>query len=72
MGACSRLRAKGVASCGECPAFPCDILKGFDADEHPHHSVVLKNLEAVRAGVFDGKPGNWGQKRLPVRLAGVT
>ena len=21
------------------------------------------------AGVFDGKPGNWGQKRLPVRLA---
>ncbi len=43
-------RAKGVASCGECPAYPCDTLKGFDADEHPHHSVVLKNLEAFREG----------------------
>jgi pyruvate formate lyase activating enzyme len=24
------------------------------------------------AGVFDGPPGTWGQKRLPVRLANVA
>jgi len=30
---------------------------------------VCRFCGAACAGVFDGPPGNWGQKRLPVRLA---
>jgi len=41
-------RERGVAFCGECDDYPCEHNKAFQADKHPHHSVVLKNLEAVR------------------------
>ncbi len=48
-------REKGVAFCCECDAYPCAPLKNFQADKYPHHSVVLKNLEAVR----EGGPAAW-------------
>ena len=41
-------RERGVAYCSDCEDYPCEHNKAFQADEHPHHSVVLKNLEAIR------------------------
>ena len=38
-------RQKGVEFCYECDDFPCSILLDFRNDEHPHHSVILKNLK---------------------------
>ena len=43
-------RERGLAFCCDCDDYPCELNKGFQADEHPHHSVVLKNLEAIREG----------------------
>jgi len=41
-------REKGVAFCCDCGGYPCELLKAFDADKHPHHSGVLTNLDAIR------------------------
>jgi hypothetical protein len=41
-------RDRGIDSCGECGEYPCKMLESFRADEHPHHSVVLKNLERMK------------------------
>ncbi len=43
-------RDRGVAFCCDCDDYPCEHNKAFRADEHPHHSVVLKNLAAIREG----------------------
>lgn len=40
--------ARGVEFCFECTDYPCNQLRAFAADDSPHHSVVLKNLEAIR------------------------
>lgn len=46
-------RNRGMGSCCECNEYPCEILKNFRADEHPHHSTVLKNLETIREKGLD-------------------
>lgn len=48
MRRCARERA--VAFCCGCDDYPCEHNKAFRADEHPHHSVVLKNLAAIAEG----------------------
>ncbi|NLG79739.1 MAG: DUF3795 domain-containing protein [Firmicutes bacterium] len=40
--------ARRVEFCFECADYPCDRLRAFAADSRAHHSVVLKNLEAIR------------------------
>jgi hypothetical protein len=37
-----------VESCGECPEYPCEQLLAFRHDQHPHHSVIVKNLDSLR------------------------
>jgi predicted RNA-binding Zn-ribbon protein involved in translation (DUF1610 family) len=46
-------RDRGVKSCSECGEYPCKMLKDFQADEHSHHSVVLKNLETIKEKGLD-------------------
>ncbi|MEE9455919.1 MAG: DUF3795 domain-containing protein [bacterium] len=46
MRLCARERA--LAFCCDCDDYPCELNKRFQADEHPHHTPVLKNLEAIR------------------------
>lgn len=41
-------RERGVAFCAGCADYPCVHNRAFQADEHPHHSVVIKNLDAIR------------------------
>lgn len=41
-------RERGVALCSDCTDYPCEHNRAFQADEHPHHSVVIKNLDAIR------------------------
>ncbi len=41
-------RGKEIDSCHKCDEYPCAMLESFRADEHPHHSVVLKNLETIK------------------------
>jgi hypothetical protein len=41
-------RERGVAFCCDCDDYPCEHNKAFHADKYAHHSVVIKNLEAVR------------------------
>jgi hypothetical protein len=43
-------RDRGVAFCCDCDDYPCELNKRFQVDEHPHHTPVLKNLEAIREG----------------------
>ncbi|HUT98453.1 MAG TPA: DUF3795 domain-containing protein [bacterium] len=56
-------RNRGIRSCCECGEYPCEILKNFQADEHPHHSVILKNLETIREKGLDAwlaeQAGRW-------------
>jgi hypothetical protein len=47
MRRCARERA--VAFCSACGDYPCEHNRAFRADEHPHHSAVLKNLAALAA-----------------------
>jgi hypothetical protein len=42
-------RERGVEFCSACDEYPCDRLTSFAEDEHPHHSVVLKNLEIIES-----------------------
>ena len=44
---CAQL--KRVEFCCECSAYPCERLVAFRNDKHPHHSVVLRNLDEVRS-----------------------
>ena len=46
-------RERGVAFCCDCDDYPCEHNKAFQADKHPHHSVVLKNLGAIAEGGAD-------------------
>ncbi len=39
---------KRLGSCLECDEYPCTKLTAFRDDEHPHHSVVIRNLEKIR------------------------
>ncbi len=41
--------ARGVEFCFECDDYPCPRLVAFSRDEHPHHHIVLHNLEALAA-----------------------
>lgn len=41
-------RERGVAFCADCDDYPCEHVRAFQADQYAHHSVVLKNLEAIR------------------------
>ena len=43
-------RERGLAFCSHCDDYPCEHNKAFQADKHPHHSPVLKNLEAIAEG----------------------
>lgn len=46
-------RDKGIEFCFECEDFPCERLAAFRNDKWPHHSSVLKNLEAIRERGLD-------------------
>ena len=46
-------RDRRLDSCRECDEYPCQMLKNFRADEHPHHSAVLKNLESMHETGLD-------------------
>ena len=39
---------KQVEFCVECAEYPCPRIVAFRNDRHPHHSIVLHNLEAIR------------------------
>ena len=39
---------KEIESCHECDEYPCDRLKTFQGDQHPHHSAIFKNLERIK------------------------
>lgn len=39
---------KDVEFCFECGEYPCEKLASFRADECPHHTVVIENLETIR------------------------
>jgi len=43
-------RARGVEFCFDCGDYPCVQLTGFRRDKSPHHSVIFKNLNAIREG----------------------
>jgi predicted RNA-binding Zn-ribbon protein involved in translation (DUF1610 family) len=38
---------RGVPYCVNCDEYPCEQVRAFQADKHPHHSIILKNLAAV-------------------------
>lgn len=40
--------SKEVEFCYQCEEYPCTLLVEFRNDEHPHHSVVLKNQEIIK------------------------
>ncbi|KPK70022.1 hypothetical protein AMJ82_04235 [candidate division TA06 bacterium SM23_40] len=42
-----------VEFCFDCSEFPCKRLVAFKDDECAHHSIVLKNLEAIRERGLD-------------------
>ena len=37
-----------VEFCFECDEYPCEKLQNFKNDDHPHHSVILKNLDSLK------------------------
>jgi len=37
-----------VEFCYECKKFPCKRIVAFNNDPHPHHSIVLKNLNTIK------------------------
>jgi hypothetical protein len=39
---------KKVEFCFQCNEFPCSRITAFRNDEHPHHSIVLKNLRTIQ------------------------
>jgi len=39
---------KGVEFCGDCADFPCQFLLDLQKDEHPHHAVILKNMDRIK------------------------
>jgi rRNA maturation endonuclease Nob1 len=39
---------KQVEYCFECDEYPCSRLVDFKNDEHPHHSIVLQNLNFIQ------------------------
>jgi hypothetical protein len=39
---------KGIEFCFECDEYPCDKLKAFKEDKHPHHSAIFKNSERIK------------------------
>ena len=40
---------KAVEFCFQCNEYPCPKITDFNNDEDPHHSVVLKNLDILKA-----------------------
>ena len=49
-GACAPVaccRARGFGSCGECPDFPCELMKGF-YEESEGHLRALERMNRVR------------------------
>ena len=42
-------------------------MRELDVDAHIKN--YWKKIDEAGAGVFEEKPGNWGAKRLPVRMA---
>lgn len=54
---------KEVAFCFECSSFPCEKVKLFRHDEHPHHSIIFANLSAIsRSGTnewLDQQRARW-------------
>ena len=45
MKACAT--ARGLEACAHCIEYPCDRVAAFRDDEWPHHSVVVRNSEAL-------------------------
>lgn len=39
---------KNVNFCFQCTEYLCPRLTAFKNDEHPHHSVIFKNLETIK------------------------
>ncbi|MDH5185626.1 MAG: DUF3795 domain-containing protein [candidate division WOR-3 bacterium] len=39
---------RGLAHCGLCADFPCEIITGFNNDGIPHHNEAIKNLKQLR------------------------
>jgi hypothetical protein len=37
-----------VEFCYECKKFPCKRIVGFNNDPHPHHSIVVRNLNTIK------------------------
>ena len=37
-----------IKLCFECVKFPCKRIIAFNNDKHPHHSIVLKNLNTIK------------------------
>jgi pyruvate formate lyase activating enzyme len=65
-------KASGSTYCHECD----QILVGRDWYELSDWNLTddghCTKCGAKCPGVFDGPPGHWGSKRLPVRLAGTA
>ncbi len=39
---------KKLQYCFQCRLFPCKKLLDFKNDQHPHHSIVFRNLELIK------------------------
>lgn len=39
---------KGLISCAECAAFPCETIDAFGQDGAPHHAEALQNLWRIK------------------------
>lgn len=48
-------REKGVEFCFECSDYPCNFLTDLQKDDHPHHAVILENLNKIKSNGLD----NW-------------
>jgi hypothetical protein len=46
-------KSKGLTHCGECPDFPCIILKAFNDDGMPHHAGCIPNLKTIKEKGLD-------------------
>jgi len=45
--------SRGVEFCFACDEYPCAQLAAFRNDRYAHHSIVLRNLEFIRAHGLD-------------------
>jgi hypothetical protein len=45
--------SRQVEYCFQCDEYPCSRLLDFRNDAHPHHSIVLQNLDFIRGQGLD-------------------